>query len=457
MPDETASDAAKEQTPVLECPLSFVLREKDGKPGIPREAKARLGADGLALLPRGRESIFLSYRDILGIDKTDYSVTLSLLSGETISLSELGYRFEDFIRLLHRFRNETLLADLLMKEPILRPDVGAEYRRLDASGKEIGGGRGKIRVYQTSLVLIPEKGEFERFYLSDIDAVEAADYVLTITAEREDKIVLSQMGSEIDSLERVLNGQIGELFIKAQSLLKGFSPGLSPDLVRRAARLVKEGRGAKRADLEAVSPSIWRGLESGLASQGLKEEFDFLKPMARNENIRLGWKRGLSGGPEADYVWFLIPLYGQGSGRPGNAAVWEATTGEEEEGRATYFFRLLDRDEFSKTSAIADLDRAVDESLNRMILGLRAVNFRREPIYLPDERLEEPRFVHDRFAAAGIPSLQTLRRRFIGRVIHSSKEQWEKDVMDLLAFNASAPDEAVRWVRSEAKPEGTGD
>jgi hypothetical protein len=73
------------------------------------------------------------------------------------------------------------------------------------------------------------------------------------------------------------------------------------------------------------------------------------------------------------------------------------------------------------------------------------VNFRREPIYLPCERLEEADNVKYKIALQRIPSLQFLRNLYIGRVMHSSLEQWKSDIMDLLKSNLLTQDDAVRW------------
>jgi len=75
------------------------------------------------------------------------------------------------------------------------------------------------------------------------------------------------------------------------------------------------------------------------------------------------------------------------------------------------------------------------------------INFRREPIYLPDEKLEEPQYRKYKFAVQRLPGLQTLRHLFIGRVIHASPEQWKQDVMDLLKFNVSTKDDTAKWTK----------
>jgi hypothetical protein len=48
-----------------------------------------------------------------------------------------------------------------------------------------------------------------------------------------------------------------------------------------------------------------------------------------------------------------------------------------------------------------------------------------------------------------VPELRTLRERFIGRVMHSSLEQWKGDVAALLDFNVAQQDDSVRWKKSD--------
>ena len=49
-----------------------------------------------------------------------------------------------------------------------------------------------------------------------------------------------------------------------------------------------------------------------------------------------------------------------------------------------------------------------------------------------------------------MPSLRMLRSLFIGRVIHSSLEQWKSDVASLLAFNTKSLDDTEKWKKGEA-------
>jgi len=65
------------------------------------------------------------------------------------------------------------------------------------------------------------------------------------------------------------------------------------------------------------------------------------------------------------------------------------------------------------------------------------INFRREPIYLSEEELNEPEHSKYRIAVQKMPSLEVLRDIFIGRVFHKSMEQWKNDAIELLQFNVT--------------------
>ena len=160
---------------------------------------------------------------------------------------------------------------------------------------------------------------------------------------------------------------------------------------------------------------------------------------------RLGIKRSLVS-TEEDYIWFLMPLLG----KEGNAMAMEATSGPSG-GRATYFFRIAPRDRYPGMDKGARRE-AAEECMDLLTAGLQEINFRREPIYLKDEQLAAPQYSRYRFSIALIPSLRELRARLIGRVAHTSPEEWTAKVGQLLAFNASAKGDG-RWTSADPEDE----
>ena len=129
--------------------------------------------------------------------------------------------------------------------------------------------------------------------------------------------------------------------------------------------------------------------------------------------------------------WFFFPLAaGGGAALPANVVAWEATS---RSGRATYFFRLLPSEQAPKLRDGAKAPGLIDAAIRQLNRAIVLLNFRREPIYLPDDSLElQPRFRRDAIACRKIPELRRLRASFLGRAIHTSPQAWQREVDGLL-------------------------
>lgn len=145
-------------------------------------------------------------------------------------------------------------------------------------------------------------------------------------------------------------------------------------------------------------------------------------------------------------MWFMIPILG----REGNAVAMEATSGPSG-GRATYFFRVTSRSGYGMLDKDEQRE-AAERSMDTLTGGLQDVNFRRQPIYLADDKLQAPQYSKYRFSVMLMPSLRDLRSMFIGRVAHTSPEEWTAKVNELLAFNAKAKSDE-RWTSAQELPE----
>ncbi|MDI7274609.1 MAG: hypothetical protein QME94_01385 [Anaerolineae bacterium] len=434
------------ETPQMTCSLRFALLDERGEEISAGEGQVALASESLSLEPKLQPPLLLSLRDIVDVSAAQYALDLALVSGETLKLSHLGHRYEDFVRVLRRLRNEVLLTDMLAQESLQRSGVAADFLCADAGGREAQRGRCEVRLYDTAIVLIPEQGDIVRVPYSDVARVDDSNHVLTIASEYGEQAVLSKMGREHDSLVRSLSAAMNALALKVQATIRELLPEASPAVLRRASQLLKEGRAARRADIEALSPDLWKQLVKHLDLAGLREGYDFLTSLGQPDKISIGIKRGLMGELTGEYVWFVVPIYASDSTRPGNAVVMEAGSAEGE-GRATYLYRILSRADYARPHELAELHAAADRCLATINRCMQAVNFRREPIYLSERRLAEPQYARYRYAIKKLPALQELRRLFIGRVAHSTAAQWKDDIMDLLRFNVSTQDDQAVWRR----------
>jgi hypothetical protein len=182
------------------------------------------------------------------------------------------------------------------------------------------------------------------------------------------------------------------------------------------------------------------------------------------------------------YIWMMFPLLNPGTSRLSNTIAIEAFNTQENTGEnkkqqgslentvseteeetsqnldkehkpattgATYFFRTMGRKEYAQTKD-EDLIIELENFIKNINHSMIDVNFRREPIFLSENQLDSTKYVQYRFAIARIPSLRMLRSLFIGRVIHSSPEQWKSNIASLLAFNTKSLDDKEKWTKGEA-------
>jgi len=415
---------------VLELTAKIILKSQDVVQISDTPAKIILEQENFSIFPENWGTYLFSYREVIDVIPEDYQLKLSLNKGQELIISQLGYQYEDFIRIFIKLRNEMILKDLLFQETLKKSGLEADFLYLDESGLEKQKGKAEFKFYQTSLVILPERGELMKILFSDILGTKTDNFQIEITIEKVGKVIISKLGEKFDLFKETLQSCLNEIVLNVQNFIKGIWPEIDFSILNKISSLIKEGKAIKRGEIETMAPEFWERFEKALTRTEVKEEYEFLKSIGEQEKIYLGFKKGLMGELTGDYLWFFIPIYSQDKSKLGNAIAFE-TTGEKETGRATYFFRILGRNEY-KTADKAQIDNQIDDLISKINLGLLAINFRREPIYLPEEKLEEPDYAKYRFSMAKIPEIKLMRELFIGRVIHRDNEQWQKGVTDLL-------------------------
>ncbi len=423
-------EEAKKKPPAVVMTFSadYLLSGEDGQETARGQAQAQLDEENLSILPQFGEALRIPLRQISLITQPGYTIELALTSKEKLTLSKLGRGLDDLFRETSKLRNEMLLADMLMNETVVKAAVQADFIYRDEAGREKEKGTCEPRLYETALVVITDRGDLHRLPYSDIAKVRQEPNAVAVDTEGGEGFVFSRMGKQLDPWKRSLAEAMNALTVKVQASLQELLLTTDPSAIRRLARLMKEGRAARRLDIEAVSTGLWARLEKKLEAIGLADEYAFLKSLADEKRMCIGVKRGLMGDLTGEYVWFLAPLYSTNPKQPGNAIAMEAAAS-----KATYIFRVAAPADYAALKTPGELEAAVDRAIVRINRCLQAINFRREPIYLSDEQMWEPRYARYQFAVQKIPELRELRGLFMGRVVHSSPEQWRQDIRALLA------------------------
>lgn len=423
------------------------------------EAKAALDESYLTLTVDFGEPLLFSYVDITAIVDSDYTANITLTSNEKLTLTRLGYQYEDFLFQLFKLRNELLLKYLLMQESLLQEGFEGQYSSFPSSG-QVTSGQCEIRLYDTAMVILPQKADPIRIPYCYISQINKGDYKLSITNELTDKIEITQLGTNFDPLSKALSDAYNKMITRTQENIKDLIPEADPATIRKLASLMKDGKAAKRKDIELLSPDFWRRLTKEIDEANLKTEYEFLDSLATKDQECVGQKRGLMGSLTGSYTWLLFPLREPNSNRLSNNVAMEAFNNQEEPENqtqqnsmenedtiddkvqnenntaattgATYLFQIMEQEEYTQTKD-EELTKKLEDFIKNINRAMIDINFRREPIYLSNDQLDSTKYAQYRFAIQNIPSLRLLRSLFTGRVIHSSPEQWKSDIYSLLA------------------------
>ncbi len=370
--------------------------------------------------PASGRPIAFDLGDVDRVAPAEWEMELTLFTGKTLALRQFGPAFGRMSgELLAAWRDRTVRCLLL--EDLEEVDRFNGSASLDGAVPMAA----EIRLYKTNLAILPAASTPFQLRLADVDSMAFDDGTYSITLESPaGRAVIGKLAKRTDAFRGKLQDAWDALRTQSAEALRETFPFLDPDRLERLLAVIPEGRSASFAALSAIHPKLPDALVARAVDARLRPYFDALRARAGGA-LLAGFKfirKDELGEPEEPaeaeetaaperapaeepenplFFWFFFPIEGT------DVVAWEATTGS---GRATYFFR-----------ARPPLERSA-AALTR---GLALVNFRREPVYLPDDSLEQQAKFH-RYAIGcrKLPDLRALRAAFLGRAIHSTVEKW---------------------------------
>jgi len=443
----------------------FQYQNPDGTPLCSGPCRLSFEKESFTLTPTSGAPIACDLGDIDIFTPADHELTLTLYSGQRIVLSQFGKTFQNLSHDLLEAYRQRLVQCLLLEdlEEVSRFE-GIVQLRSQAAGRSFAS-PAELRLYKSNLAVLPTQATGLQWRLAEIDSVEFDDaaYAVLIGAGDE-TLVVTKLARRTGEFRQRLEEGIAEITEKAAQATHELLPFLNPNQFQLVSQMLKEGHVASVPRLKAIHPKTETALVENIVDAKLKPYFDAL--LARTPTgIYTGFKfireeeedskepetaevagesaRADQQAPAEEAVegatvekepilhWFFFPLATRPvAPRPGNLVAWEATS---RGGRATYFFRLLPGEQAPQLEDSTRAGALVDAAVRQLNRALVLLNFRREPIYLSDEKLElTPRYRRYAIACRKLPELRRLRASFLGRAIHTSPEAWLKQVESFL-------------------------
>jgi len=193
-----------EHTTIMSCDLFYTLVGEGGKLIADGSAKAILDDRFLSISPDAGEQLNISYAEVVGIAEEDYRIRLFLSSGYKISLSQLGYDYENFLINLYMLRNELLMRYLLMNEGLRVSQIDSSFVYY-TQDEEVLRGLSELRLYDSALLILPQKSKPIRVPYCYVSDVREEDYSVYVDTELGERFVFSQMGQKRDFFNRSLS------------------------------------------------------------------------------------------------------------------------------------------------------------------------------------------------------------------------------------------------------------
>jgi hypothetical protein len=416
-----------------------------------QESQAEITDTDLLLSSLHTPSRSIWLPDIDTLETSNEKIILHVFTGsdkplEIVELSYLGNLYDDFLHNLSEKRNLVMRKYLSMNggEPVDTFSGEIEYIykivNLDKTSiQKVIKGKSQILFFDDSFVIENESGDFVSISFNWITSVvfQENPYANIIKLDDGSEIIVRMLGSRFSDFKTILERLIQELIKKvASSLQTSFS--FDESIALKLADKLRLGNSLSLPELDTIGVAIKETLfKKVFASEERQKTFDYLASQTKPEYLSVGLAPKFMSGdveetrsteqteenaaentgteilaekniPEDFITWFFAYLPQQ------KKLAFEVTS---EEGNATYLFKLENDEEYISIFV---------REINRMMVAL---NFKKEPIYLPQEKLDtDPSYAKYKLALRKLPYLPIIRKAFTGRAIHTSFEKWKADL-----------------------------
>jgi len=423
--------------------------------------KVTIEPPNLFTTPQTGPSLSIDLGDIDFLDSGDYQLTLRLYTGKSLVLTRFAKTFQNLSEALLGAHRDRLVQCLLL-------DDLEEIDRFEGHVEITGGDRNfsnpaQLRLYKSNLAILPMKEVGFQWRLADMDGTEFDDAAYRfIIRSGHTRLSVGKLAKRTSEFVERLRAAIDVVSENTAAIVRSLCPFLSPDQALEVSRLMKEGRATGVLKLRQIHPEIEQSLVAHAVDPALRPYFDALKQETGSQEWFAGFKMvrpEMEPGPErvpsnaepgappvegaqADgpidersegdrnpevLYWFFFPIKAATASDDSNVIAWESTSLS---GRATYFFNTSGA---LSQGEVHDRSNSLEASVRQLNQALVMLNFRREPVYLPDTSLQtEARYRRYAIACRKLSILRELRASYLGRAIHTSVDAWQNQVDAIL-------------------------
>ena len=354
---------------------SRVLIDKEGEIII-YEKGFRLKGKGA-----GDKGEMLNFSEIKEFYFRDDKIFFITFNKEKYTLSEAGSLFENLLTDLYRSRNEFLMDALFMKAGKLKGEYEGHFERTSKFGKLISKGQATLKLFEESLVVVPQHQDafVINFNFVNFHEFDDMEYQLKIVKDGGQTIIFSNLGNEFSMFEEKMNDALGGMYeTLVNESLKAAFPHFHVASLLSLAYKMKGGKAVSIKDIKGMDDELAPAVEEFMfEDEAFKEKFDFLRNKTDEYQTYFGIARDYTV-PEGFIRWAMVAI-------PENNTVafsilprWSEKD-QENHTHDTYFYKII----MEKGVPAEKIENKIQE-INQALVRLK---FAKDPCY-KDKRSE---------------------------------------------------------------------
>ncbi|MFA6992121.1 MAG: hypothetical protein WC269_02460, partial [Candidatus Gracilibacteria bacterium] len=371
----------------------------------------------------------LNFSEVKEFYHKDEKLIFVTFTKEKYVMMDMGTLFDHFLADIYKARNEFLMDALFMKHGKLKAEFDGSFERLSKFGKLINKAPAKIRLYESSMVIIPEimdafavHYDFVNFYEFD-----EMDYNLKIVNDDETTLFISQLGNDYELFQEKMDELLGGMYeFIVNEVLKLAFPYFHSQVLLKLAYKMKNGKAVSLKEIAKMDKELPAAVEEFIfQDKQFAEKIKVLKDMAEPENIYYGiaQDKAVKGGfikwvmiaiPEKNAVAFsILPRWKEGKETIAEPIIKDF--------HDVFFYKII-MEHGIPADKIMDKVREIEQTL--VIL-----NFTKDPCHKDKRELRHSPY---QYAIRKMPFLRILRKSYFGRVSEKEVLEWQKKAKEML-------------------------
>lgn len=344
----------------------------------------------------------LYFSDVKDISVNGDVISIATFTKDTFEVCHAGSLIHQLVKDIYSVRNTFLIEALFLKQGKWIQDFDVYFERSNAEGRDLGKGRATLKLYEESVVIIPQEHDafalsFHFMQMQDFDDDE---YTFKVNMEHGTIIHFSQFGNGFDEFQEQFYREMSRMYQEVIHELEYLFIDFHKEKLVKLSHLMRRGKAVRIKDIAKIDKDLaTKVVECVFKDEAYAETAAPLRSRVDDDHLFIGLS--VSDGKKEIYRFIVIFAASADN-------IMACTLGSYEKDirkvQDTYFFRII-----MEQGAPEDY---VTQKVLEMNQACLLLHFIPDPIYKDKRELKNTIY---KFAIRKLGFLRTLRGSFLAR------------------------------------------